>query len=34
MAVRRRGGEDVETMSLEALVDEIREQVPGPSQAP
>jgi threonyl-tRNA synthetase len=34
MAVRRRGGEGVETMSLEALVDEIREQVPGPSQAP
>jgi threonyl-tRNA synthetase len=34
MAVRRRGGEGVESMSLDGLVDEIREQVPGSSQAP
>ena len=33
MAVRRRGGEGVETMSLDGLVDEIRAQVPGSSQA-
>jgi threonyl-tRNA synthetase len=29
MAVRRRGGQGVETMSLDGLLEEIREQVPG-----
>ena len=29
LAVRRRGGQGVATMSLDALVDEIAEQVPG-----